>query len=66
MSISISVNSSPLAGKDGTILTSTKIRERLLTEDENNVGITFSENENKDYFETVSYTHLTLPTNREV
>jgi len=51
MSISISVNSSPLAGKDGTKLTSTKIRERLLVEDENNVGITFSENENKDYFE---------------
>ena len=51
MSISISVNSSPLAGIDGTKLTSTKIRERLLAEDENNVGITFSENENKDYFE---------------
>jgi len=51
MSISISVNSSPLAGIDGTKLTSTKIRERLLVEDENNVGITFSENENKDYFE---------------
>jgi len=51
MSISISVNSSPLAGIDGTKLTSTKIRERLLLEDENNVGITFSENENKDYFE---------------
>jgi len=51
MSISISVNSSPLSGKDGTKLTSTKIRERLLAEDENNVGITFSENENKDYFE---------------
>jgi len=51
MSISISVNSSPFAGIDGTKLTSTKIRERLLAEDENNVGITFSENENKDYFE---------------
>jgi len=51
MSISISVNSSPLAGIDGTKLTSTKIRERLMVENENNVGITFSENENKDYFE---------------
>jgi len=51
MSISISVNSSPLVGIDGTKLTPTKIRERLLAEDENNVGITFSENENKDYFE---------------
>ena len=51
MSINISVNSSPLAGKDGTKLTSTQIRERLLIEDENNVGISFSENENKDSFE---------------
>jgi len=51
MSISISVNSSPLAGKDGTKLTSTQIRTRLLSEDENNVGISFSENENKDSFE---------------
>jgi GTP-binding protein len=51
MSISISVNSSPLAGADGTKLTSTQIRERLLAEDENNVGISFSENKNKDSFE---------------
>ena len=51
MSISISVNSSPLAGKDGTKLTSTQIRERLLSEAENNVGINFSENENKDSFQ---------------
>ena len=51
MSINISVNSSPLAGKDGTKLTSTQIRERLLAEDENNVGISFSENNNKDSFE---------------
>jgi GTP-binding protein len=51
MSITISVNSSPLAGIDGTKLTSTQIRERLLAEDENNVGINFSENENKDSFE---------------
>ena len=51
MSISISVNSSPLAGIDGTKLTSTQIRERLLAEDENNVGINFSENKNKDSFE---------------
>ena len=51
MSINISVNSSPLAGKDGTKLTSTQIRERLLAEDENNVGISFSENKNKDSFE---------------
>ena len=51
MSISITVNSSPLAGVDGTKLTSTQIRNRLLLEDENNVGISFSENKNKDSFE---------------
>ena len=51
MSISITVNSSPLAGVDGAKLTSTQIRDRLLLEDENNVGISFSENKNKDSFE---------------
>ena len=51
MSISITVNSSPLAGVDGAKLTSTQIRDRLLLEDENNVGISFSENKNKDTFE---------------
>ncbi len=50
MSITITVNSSPLAGQEGNKLTSTQIRERLILEAENNVGITFSENENKDSF----------------
>ena len=50
MSITITVNSSPLAGTEGKKLTSTQIRERLITEAENNVGITFNENENKDAF----------------
>merc|ERR1711991_1097544 len=55
MSIKITVNSSPLAGTEGKKLTSTQIRERLMVEAQNNVGITFSENENKDAFEiTVS------------
>ena len=51
MSIKITVNSSPLAGTEGKKLTSTQIRERLVQEAQNNVGITFSENENKDSFE---------------
>ena len=51
MSIKITVNSSPLAGTEGKKLTSTQIRERLVLESQNNVGITFSENENKDAFE---------------
>ena len=51
MSIKITVNSSPLAGTEGKKLTSTQIRERLVQEAQNNVGISFSENENKDSFE---------------
>ena len=50
MSITVTVNSSPLAGTEGKKLTSTQIRERLILEAENNVGITFEENDNKDAF----------------
>ncbi len=50
MSITITVNSSPLAGTEGKKLTSTQIRERLILESENNVGITFEENKDKDAF----------------
>ena len=50
MSITVTVNSSPLAGTEGKKLTSTQIRDRLMLEAENNVGITFGENENKDAF----------------
>jgi len=50
MSITISVNSSPLAGTEGKKLTSTQIRNRLVSEAQNNVGITFSQNENVDSF----------------
>ena len=50
MSITISVNSSPLAGTEGKKLTSTQIRDRLITEAQNNVGISFSQNNNVDSF----------------
>ena len=50
MSITITVNNSPLAGTEGKKLTSTQIRERLILEAENNVGISFDENEKKDSF----------------
>ena len=50
MSITITVNNSPLAGTEGKKLTSTQIRDRLILEAENNVGINFEENENKDSF----------------
>ena len=51
MSITITVNTSPLAGLDGTKVTSTMIRQRLMDEAESNVAITFMENANKDSFE---------------
>ncbi len=50
MSIKITVNNSPLAGIEGKKLTSTQIRGRLILEAENNVGITFEENNSKDAF----------------
>ncbi len=51
MAVTISVNDSPLAGQDGSKVTSTMIRDRLLSEAEVNVAITFQESENKDAFE---------------
>ena len=50
MSITITVNTSPLAGKEGKKLTSTQIRDRLIQEAQNNVGITFAENDSNDSF----------------
>lgn len=51
MSVTISVNDSPFAGKEGKKVTSTMIRERLLAEAETNVAITYAESDNKDAFE---------------
>ena len=51
MSVTITVNDSPFAGKDGKKVTSTVIRERLMKEAESNVAITFRENDGKDAFE---------------
>ena len=51
MAVTITVNSSPFSGTEGKLVTSTKIRERLLAEAESNVAITFNENANKDAFE---------------
>jgi GTP-binding protein len=51
MAVTITVNSSPFSGTEGKLVTSTKIRERLLAEAESNVAITFNENNNKDAFE---------------
>ena len=51
MSITITVNDSPISGLEGKKVTSTVIRERLLSEAESNVAISFSENDQKDSFE---------------
>ena len=51
MVIKVTANNSPLAGTEGKKLTSVQIRARLLKEADNNVGIIFSENKNKDTFE---------------
>ncbi|MGC6517630.1 MAG: translational GTPase TypA [Candidatus Puniceispirillaceae bacterium] len=51
MSVTITVNDSPLAGREGKKVTSTLIRERLLAEAEVNVAITFAESDGKDAFE---------------
>jgi len=51
MSVNITVNDSPLAGREGKKVTSTVIRERLLAEAETNVAITFTESANRDAFE---------------
>lgn len=51
MSVNITVNDLPLAGREGKKVTSTVIRERLLAEAETNVAITFTESANRDAFE---------------
>ena len=51
MAVTITVNSSPISGLEGKNVTSTKIRNRLLSEAESNVAVTFKENEDKDSFE---------------
>jgi len=51
MSITIMINDSPFAGREGKKVTSTLIRERLLSEMESNVAISFSESKQKDSFE---------------
>jgi len=53
MSITISINTSPLSGESGSRLTSAVIRERLLKEAERNIAIKVVESGDKDSF-TVS------------
>ncbi len=60
MSITISVNTSPLAGKEGTKLTSRMIRDRLMYEAETNVAIRVAEMTGGDSFEVSGRGELQL------
>jgi GTP-binding protein len=51
MAITMTVNDSPLCGREGTKLTTVMIRDRLLAEDEGNVAISVTESDNKDAYE---------------
>ncbi|MBL8686105.1 MAG: translational GTPase TypA [Alphaproteobacteria bacterium] len=60
LSINISVNDSPLAGREGTKVTSREIRARLWKEAEGNVAIRVRESEEKDAFEVSGRGELQL------
>ena len=60
ISMSFSVNDSPLSGKSGTKLTSGVIRERLNKEMESNISIIVTEKESKDAFEVEARGELQL------
>ncbi|MEI6729907.1 MAG: translational GTPase TypA, partial [Pseudomonadota bacterium] len=51
MAITLAVNDSPLAGREGTKVTSRLIAERLFAEAETNVAISVKETDGKDAFE---------------
>jgi GTP-binding protein len=60
MAITIAVNDSPLAGREGNKLTSTMIRDRLMAEAETNVAIRVRETDGKDAFEVAGRGELQL------
>jgi GTP-binding protein len=60
ISMTVSVNDSPLAGRDGDKVQSRVIRERLLREAESNVAIKVSETSEKDAFEVSGRGELQL------
>lgn len=60
MSITIAVNSSPLAGRDGNKLTSSMIKARLIYEAETNVAVKVSEIPDSDSFEVAGRGELQL------
>jgi GTP-binding protein len=60
LSMSFSVNDSPMAGREGSKVTSRMIRDRLLREGESNVAIKVTESSDKDSFEVAGRGELQL------
>lgn len=60
IAMTFSVNDSPLAGTEGSKVTSRMIRDRLLREREGNVAIRITETEEKDSFEVAGRGELQL------
>ena len=60
IAITVSVNDSPLAGRDGDKVQSRVIRERLLREAETNVAVKIAETGDKDAFEVAGRGELQL------
>ncbi|MEZ5758888.1 MAG: translational GTPase TypA [Emcibacteraceae bacterium] len=60
LSMRFSVNDSPLAGREGTKVTSRMIRDRLEREAEGNVAVKITESETKDSFDVAGRGELQL------
>ncbi len=60
LSMRFAVNDSPMAGREGTKVTSRMIRDRLLREGESNVAIKITEATDKDSFEVAGRGELQL------
>jgi len=60
LAVSFMANDSPLAGQEGSRLTSREIRDRLLREAESNISIRITEEPGKDYFDVAGRGELQL------
>jgi GTP-binding protein len=60
LAMTFSINDSPLAGREGSKLTSRVLRDRLMREAEGNVAIRVTETEDKDAFEVAGRGELQL------
>lgn len=60
LAMTLSINDSPLAGQEGSKLTSRMLRDRLMREVEGNVAVRITESEEKDSFEVAGRGELQL------